>query len=316
MKTINIVLPALNEEQNINKIYSRLEEIKKRRKLKYVFKYVFVDDGSTDATFQKITELAKRDKNVSGISLSRNFGPQFALTCGIKNSGNADAVIIMDSDLQHPVSVIPKFIKNWEQGFNIVNAVRKSTEKEPFLKKWLSKLYYKVANFFLDHKIVEGGSDFKLLDKKAVSTINQFGEYQRFLRGLTSWVGFKQSYVYYKAGQRKYGTPGYSFSKSLNLAKVGIISLSVKPLSLISILGFLLTFLSCIVLIYGLIISAKNSALYFSPAVNLMLVNTFLIGIVLICLGLVAIYLSFVYKQVISRPLYIVSNSINLKEVK
>ena len=316
MKTINIVLPALNEEQNIKIIYKQIKDIRKSKKLKYVFKYVFIDDGSTDKTFDQILSLSKKDKNIFGISFSRNFGSQKALACGIKNSASADAVIIMDSDLQHPVSLIPKFIKDWESGFDIVNGVKKTTEKEPFIKKILSKLYYKLANFLLEQKIAEGGSDFKLYDKKVVAYLNQFGEYQRFLRGITSWVGFKQSYIYFKAPARKYGKPGYSFSKSFNLAKVGIISLSVKPLSLISILGLFLTFSSALILCYGIAISLSKGALYFSPAVNLMLANTFLIGVVLICLGLVAIYVSFVYNQVIQRPLYIVSKTANLKEVK
>jgi dolichol-phosphate mannosyltransferase len=306
-KSITFVFPCFNEEKNVTAIYNKISELKQHKKINYTFKYIFVDDGSVDNTWSEIKALSKKP-GVSGVKLSKNFGHQYALTAGLKNT-KSDAVIFMDSDLQHPVSKVPLMLKMWEQGFDVVNMIRVKTDSEPLLKKFLSKNFYKIVNLLSDTKIVAGACDFKLLDKKVLVEINKVDDYNRFIRGIVSWVGFNQCFLKFKANKRMHGKTGYTFFKNIPMAKIGLLSFSIKPLSLISFFGLFLTLVSTLLLIFGLIRSVIIKASYFSPIFNLVLANTLLIGVVLMCLGIVGIYVSFVYQEVTNRPKYIISET-------
>jgi dolichol-phosphate mannosyltransferase len=229
-----------------------------------------------------------------------------ALTAGLDNA-KGDAVIYCDSDLQHPPDIFPKLIKEWESGFDVVHTKRTKTDGEPFLKKLMSGLFYKVVNRFSNVRIDEGMADFKLLDKKVLSKLSSMREHDRFLRGMVPWVGFKSTVVEYEANKRIHGKSWYSFRRNLSFAKSGILAFSVKPLKYIGYLGIFLVGFSVLALIYWGIRSLSYGSWLLSPIFTLTLLNTFLMGLSLGSLGIIALYVSNIYYEVLDRPLYIVS---------
>ncbi len=310
-KTISIISPAFNEEKNIEKIAKEVDKIMKSIRLNY--EYILVDDGSHDNTWVEIIKLARKNKKVKGIRLARNFGQQIALTAGI-DAAKGNALIYCDSDLQQPPSLFPKLIYEWNKGAMIVHTKRIETEDIPFFKNIMSKFFYKFSNALSDVKIENGMADFKLLDKKVYSELKLMKEKNRFLRGMVSWMGYKSATVTYKAQKRMAGKAWYNFGRNLEFAKTGITSLSTKPLKYILYLGIFLIVASMIGLLTVVVIIIKENDLrYFSPTAVLVIFNTFLIGFVIACLGIVAIYISFLHKEIIGRPTYLVSETTNLK---
>ena len=309
-KLISIVSPAYNEAENIPLIVEEVKKVMGGLKEKYDFEYVLVNDGSTDGTWEAILKEAKKDPRIKGICFSRNFGHQMALTAGLDHA-KGDAVIYCDSDLQHPPNIFPKLIKEWEKGFDVVHTKRVKTEDEPFFKRLMSNLFYKVVNRFSNVRIEEGMADFKLLDKKVLGKLSSMREHDRFLRGMVPWLGFKSSIVEYNANKRIHGTSWYSFRRNLHFAKSGILAFSVKPLKYIGYLGVFLVISSLLVLIFGFFGSLFNKIGYFeffSPTFTLTMFNTFLMGLVLTSLGIIALYVSNIYYEVLNRPLYVISD--------
>lgn len=308
-KLISIVSPAYNESENIPLMVEEVIRVMEKLQNKYDFEYILVNDGSPDNSWEVILEEAKKDKRIKGISFSRNFGHQMALTAGLDNA-KGDVVIYCDSDLQQPPEVFPKLIKEWEQGSEIVHTKRLETEGEPFFKKLMSSFFYKVINKFSNVKIEEGMADFKLLDKKVLKKLSLMREHDRFLRGMVPWMGFKSSVVDYKAKKRLHGSPSYNFRKNLSFAKSGVLAFSVKPLKYIGYLGVILVLGSIFTLMYGLVTSlilGVSFFKYFSPTFSLVIFNTFLMGLVLLSMGIIALYVSNIYWEVLNRPLYIIS---------
>jgi len=309
---ISIVSPAYNEQGNIVPMINEVKNAFLALGQEFDFEYIIVDDGSTDNTWPEILNEAKKDQRVKGISLSRNFGQQMALTAGI-DLAQGQALIFCDADLQHPPSLFPQMISQWQNGAKVVNTIRLETVGVNFLKKVFSKIFYRLISFLSDLPLESGMADFKLLDKSVYSKLQLMRERNRFLRGLIPWLGFLQKTIEYKAPKRLNGSAFYDFGKSLKLARVGILSMSTRPLKYVAYLGLFLTFCSLSGLLVSLIMMvAKNDWRYISPTFILMLFNTLLIGIVLCCLGVVALYISFLYQEIIERPLYIVEKKINL----
>lgn len=311
MRLISIVSPAYNEAGNIPLVTKEVERVMRSISRNYDYEYIIVDDGSQDKTWEAIIKQSQKNKKIKGLRLTRNFGQQLALTAGI-DTAKGDAVIYCDSDLQHPPSLFPQMIRCWEDGAKVIHTLRIKTENEPFHKKIMSKLFYALANFLSDIPIKSGMADFKLLDQEVCTKLRAMRERNRFLRGMVPWLGYPSTTIKYQAGRRAAGAPRYNFRRNLTFAKSGILSLSTKPLKYVGYLGLILMVLSFLGLTgSGALMVIKNDFRYISPTVLLILFNTFLIGIVLTCLGIVALYVSYLHQEVIQRPLYLISERTN-----
>lgn len=304
MKKISIVIPAHNEEGNIFLIHQRIK--KNFSELQnYHFEIIFVNDGSRDQTQAKIEELASQFEEVKFIEFSRNFGHQPAVKAGIDRS-NANAVISMDADLQHPPELIPDMIKKWEEGFDIVYTIRTYPKEISAFKRKTSSLYYKFLSKISDVNLREGGgSDFRLMDSSVVDVVRNMNESDIFLRGLSNWMGFRQTGIHFTAGERAFGESSYNLQKMMRFAFTGITAFSVKPLYLAAYLGFI--FSAIAVLGYGIyVIHSFVSGTEISGWASLIMTVVFFGGIQLIILGIIGIYLGKIFKQVKERPNYII----------
>lgn len=312
-RLISIISPAFNEAKNITEIAKQVGSVMATLR-EYDYEYIFVDDGSTDRTWEEIIKSTELNKKIRGIRFTRNFGQQIAITAGI-DAARGDAVIYCDSDLQQPPSLFPKLIAEWIRGAKIVHTKRLETEGISASKNIMSKFFYASANALSDTRIEDGMADFKLLDKEVYSRLKTMEEKNRFLRGMVSWMGYPSAVVNYRARKRVAGNAWYNFSRNLEFAKIGILSLSTKPLKYIFYFGFFLivTSLLSLIAVIATIIYEGNLR-FFSPTVVLVIFNTLLIGFVIACLGIVAIYISYLHKEIINRPTYLVSEKVNFKK--
>ena len=316
-KILSIVIPCHNEAQNIDVLYSDIVQVLKSIH-NYDYEIIYVDDGSTDSTAVKIRTLSKTNKNIRLIYLSRNFGKEIATTAGI-HYADGDAVIVMDADGQHPPSYIPKFIECWEKGYNIVVGVRSSNEKEGVVKKVGSKLFYVLFNFMSGTKIVPRSTDFRLIDRIVQQEFVRFTERNRITRGLIDWLGFESAYVFFDAPARIAGAATYRPAQLAKLAAHSFISLSLKPLFLFGWLGLFITFVSfvsAIFLISEQYLFGDPLQLGITGSGFLGVFISFLIGLVMMSQGMLALYLSHVHIQTQDRPLFVIdrSNSIRLDD--
>ena len=301
-KKIAIVIPAYNEEDNVEIAYKRLKEV--LDSTNYDYELIFVDDGSKDNTLSKLLELYEKDKKVKVISLSRNFGKEIALSAGL-DYVDADAVIPFDVDLQDPPEVIPKLIAKFEEGYDVVNAVRSKREGETFLKKFTSKVFYRIINKLTDIEIPQDAGDFRLISKAALNAVKQIRERKRFMKGIFAWVGFKTTSVYYERAPRHAGKTKWNYLKLIDLAIEGITSFSTVPLRLASLLGIIV---SLTAFLYAVWITISK-ILYGNPVKgypSMMVAILFLGGVQLITIGIIGEYVGRIYEEVKQRPLYIV----------
>jgi glycosyltransferase involved in cell wall biosynthesis len=308
MKSIAIIIPAHNEEKNIPLIHGELQKVLAALRGSYVFEILFVNDGSSDGTLAEIEKLAAADSSVKYIDFSRNFGKEVATTAALNNC-LADACIMADADLQHPVQLIPEFIKRWEHGFDVVVGVRNKNKSVGLLKRIGSKIFYKIINRIAEVKIVPNATDFRLLDRAVISEFNRFTETNRMTRALIDWLGFKRDYIYFDANERINGDASYSFWKLFKLALGSFVSLSLLPLKLAGNLGIVITLVSGIAGFYillGKYVFHTHFASTFSDAENLAILILFLVGIVLMSIGLMALYIANIHSEVINRPMYVI----------
>lgn len=313
-KLISIISPAYNEEENISTLVREARRAMEKLKQRYDYEYILVDDGSQDRTWEVMVQESRQSEKVKALRLTRNFGQQLALTAGI-DKARGDLLIYCDSDLQHPPALFIEMVKEWEKGAKVVHTLRLETEGNAVLKKMMSRLFYLLANFLSETPLQSDMADFKLLDREVYMQLRAMRERNRFLRGLIPWLGFPAATVKYKARRRVHGTPWYNFRRNLSFAKSGLLSVSTKPLKYIGYLGFFMVILSLLGLILALaLMIIKADPRYISPIFMLMMVNTFLIGLVLLCLGLVALYISYLHQEVIRRPLYVITESVNVKD--
>ncbi|WP_234110526.1 MULTISPECIES: glycosyltransferase family 2 protein [Chryseobacterium] len=303
MKKISIVIPAHNEEGNVSLIHQRIAEVFSVLK-DYSFEIIFVNDGSRDHTQQKLEELSSQFAEVKFIELSRNFGHQPAVKAGL-DYATGNAVISMDGDMQHPPELIPDLIKKWEEGFDIVFTIRTYPKQISRFKRRTSDLYYIFLSLISDVKISEGGSDFRLMDSSVVDVVRNMNEADIFLRGLSNWMGFKQTGIHFTAGERATGQSSYNLQKMMKFAFTGITAFSVKPLYIAAYLGFL--FSAIAVVGYGVyVIHSFVAKTEISGWASLIMTVVFFGGIQLIILGIIGIYLGKIFKQVKERPNYII----------
>ncbi len=312
MKKISLIIPMYYEEKVVNECYKRVKESLENLK-EYCYEIIFVNDGSKDKTMELLEDIAQKDKNVKIISFSRNFGHQAAVTAGLKYT-TGDAVIIMDADLQDPPELIPDMLKLWESGNEVVYAKRKKRKGESIFKLTTAKLFYKTLNVLSDVEIPKDTGDFRLVDKKVVDTINNMPEHNKFLRGLFSWVGYKQIPFEYERKERYAGKTKYPLRKMLKLASDGIISFSTKPLKLVGLLGMISIVISIIVLIYALLSYAFKLNNLSAGWTSIMVAITFFAGVQLLSIWIMSEYIARIYDESKQRPQFIVDKKININK--
>ncbi|MBO4293581.1 MAG: glycosyltransferase family 2 protein [Clostridia bacterium] len=310
MKKISIVIPVYNEEAVLKNLIQRLA-ILIQNTTNYEFEVIFVNDGSKDKTLEILEEISKIEKRLKIISFSRNFGHQAAVTAGIKYV-TGDAVVIIDADLQDPPELIPQMIELWEQGNEVIYGKRKKRKGESAFKILSAKMFYKTLNALSDVEIPKDTGDFRLVDRKVIDVINQMPEHNKFLRGLFSWVGFKQYAFEYERQERKAGKTKYPFRKMMKLASDGIISFSTKPLKIVGGIGVLAIIISIGILIYSLISYAFNLNQLAPGWTSIMVTITFLGGIQLLSIWIISEYIARIYDETKQRPEYIIDKKINI----
>lgn len=312
---LSIVVPMYNEAAGVNQFHSKLLK-PSLVDTSIPYEIIYVNDGSNDNTLEALQQIAKKDKAVKVVSLSRNFGKEIATTAGIHQSAG-DAVIIMDGDGQHPPTLIGEFIKQWKDGAQVVIGVRNSNQKEGAVKKWGSKLFYKLFNSTSGTEIVPKSTDFRLIDSTVRTEFMKFPERNRITRGLIDWLGFKRAYVVFDSPARIAGEASYKTSQLVKLALNSFVSLSLKPLFMFGWIGIGIITLS---IAFGLFIIIEQfilgdpMALHFSGSVILGTFTSFLVGLVLVSQAMLATYISHIHVQTQGRPLFVVdeSNSVNI----
>lgn len=309
-KLLSIVVPVYNEQEVIDETFKRLTEVFKDYFMKV--EYIFINDGSKDNTYIKLTQIAKNNPEVRIINFARNFGHQIAITAGM-DYAKGDAVVIIDADLQDPPEVIKQMVEKWQEGYDVVYGKRLQREGETFFKKFTAKMFYRFINNMTDVNLPVDVGDFRLIDRKVCDAMKCLPERSRYVRGLVSWVGFKQTSVEYKREKRFAGETKYPLKKMIKLAGDGIFSFSYKPLKLATFTGMIISALSFIYLIVVLIQKfVKNDVA--SGWASSMAVSLFFNGVMLIVLGIMGEYVGRIYEEVKARPLYIVGELIGFDE--
>lgn len=303
-KEVALILPAHNEEGNIRPIYQEIEAC--MQKTGYPFQIYFIDDGSLDETLSAIQTLAREDNRVKFIELSRNFGHQNAIKAGLDHA-DAEIVIMMDCDLQHPPELIPLMLKEYERGYEIVRTRRKEADHEGFLKRKTSSLFYSFLSKVSEVKLEQGSADFRLVSGKALEQLRRFSEFDLFFRGIIKWMGFKQVSIEFQPNERKHGETKYTYAKMLSLGIRGFTSFSTKPLYFSAYFGISISIISLLFLPY--VLSALLTGKTVAGWASIMLTISFFGGLNLLVMGIIGIYLAKLFMQNKSRPHYIIRNS-------
>ncbi len=315
-KIISIIVPVHNEEKNIPLIKGELLAV--LAPLPYSYEIIFINDGSTDSSQEIIEKLSDLHSQVKCIEFSRNFGKEAATSAGLLHAVG-DAVIIIDADLQHPPSTIHCFIEAWENGADVVIGRRSKNAGQSWVKSLGSDLYYKIINSISSTPIEKGGTDFRLLDRKVVDAFNTFTEHERITRGLIDWLGFRREFVEFEALERVHGVASYSYLKLTKLALSSFVAHSLFPLKFAGYLGL---FIMTVSGVSGLAIFLERYVFgdvlrwEFSGPAELAILMIFFIGIILSCLGLVALYVGNIHNEVSGRPLYVVRSRRNIGLLK
>lgn len=302
MKKISIVVPCYNEESNINSFYEEMIKTLEKVKENYSYEIIFVNDGSNDQTEVEVKKIRKTDKNVILISFSRNFGKEAAIYAGLNNA-TGDLVALIDADLQHPPITILEMIKGINEGYDVVATKRKNRKGEPVIKSAFSKLFYKMMRMFIP--IEKNVQDFRLMKKEVVDAIISLKEYNRFSKGIFTWVGFKIKYIEIENIERKAGKTKWSFRKLFNYAIEGITSFTTAPLKASTLMGFCIStiaIISTIVIILQTLIYGKDVPGYASIITAIL----FMGGVQLISIGILSEYISKMYLEIKKRPKYII----------
>ncbi|MCX7667636.1 MAG: glycosyltransferase family 2 protein [Atribacterota bacterium] len=300
--TVSVVIPVFNEEEVLPETYRRLTAVMEKTGEPY--ELLFVNDGSWDQSRTILEKLAQEDQRVRAIHFSRNFGHQAAITAGM-DYARGKAVVVIDADLQDPPEVIPEMLTRWREGYEVVYGKRVKREGETFFKRFTASLFYRFLQKMTNVDIPLDTGDFRLLDRKVVEVMRLLREKNRFVRGLVSWVGFRQIALPYARERRFAGETKYPLRKMLKLAWDGITSFSDKPLKIASYIGFLLSLVSFVYLL--IIIIGKLLGKSTVPGwASLAVINLFFSGVILIILGVMGEYIGRIYDEAKNRPLYIV----------
>lgn len=309
---ISIIVPCFNEDRVITKTHERL--LNTLNSLDYSFEIIYINDGSKDATFSLLKKISANNNNVKILSLSRNFGHQAAVSAGLKYC-TGELAIIIDADLQDPPELFPKMIQTYlDENCNGVYGVRKKRKNEGFLKKITASIFYRILNFLSDVPLPVDTGDFRLIDRKIIDAFNSLKEKNKYIRGLISWMGFKQVPFYYNRDPRLLGETKYTFKKMYKLATTGLLYFSRKPLQLSLGLGFFTIFVSLLLIIYVFVSKFSNSIQTIPGWASTLIVIIFFGGVQLFVIGVLGEYIGNIFDELKSRPEYIIAEQINFDE--
>lgn len=311
MKKITIIIPAYNEEEALNKLYERLQNVVNKIE-NYEFELLFVNDGSKDKTGEILKELRSKDERVSYINFSRNFGKETAMIAGMDYS-KGDAIIFIDADLQDPPELIPELIKYWEEGYDDVYAKRRSRKGETFLKKITSKIYYKVLQSFTNVEIQKDTGDFRLLDRRCVNALKKMRESQRCSKSMFSWIGYRKKEVLFNRDPRIAGKTKWNYKKLIDLAIDGITSFTTSPLRLSTYLS-IPTYLMLFIYFIYVIVKCVTQEVPMQAFQALILICLFFFGTIILLIGIIGEYLGRIFNETKNRPLYFVDEYNGEKE--
>lgn len=307
MEKISIVVPCYNEEKNIKNFYEEITKTLEKVKEKYNYEIIFVNDGSNDATEINVKKIRETDESVILISFSRNFGKEAAIYAGLSNA-TGDLIALIDADLQHPPITILDMIEGINEGYAVVATKRKNRKGEPAIKSAFSKLFYKMMRIFIP--IEKNVQDFRLMKKEVVDAILSLKEYNRFSKGIFTWVGFNTKYIEIENVERKAGKTKWSFKKLFNYAIEGITSFTTAPLKASTVMGFIISIIaiiSTIAIILQTLIYGKDVPGYASIITAIL----FMGGVQLISIGILSEYISKMYLEIKDRPKYIIKKEEN-----
>ncbi len=306
---LSVVIPVYNESIGLEKFHESLCGI--IDKMPYNISFIYIDDGSTDNSAEILRKLTKLDYRVKPIYLSRNFGKEIATTAGIHGS-TGDAALILDADGQHPVELIPNFISAWEDGSKVVVGIRQANQKEGVIKRYGSKLFYKLLKVLGAPDVVPGSTDFRIIDKEVVAAFNRLTEHNRITRTLIDWLGFEHTNIYFTAKPREHGEASYSTKKLIKLALNGFVSLTFTPLYFSGYLGVVIMFIGLVMSTFAVIngyLLGDPLSLNISGTAILAMLILFLVGLLMVGQGLLALYIARIYTETENRPLYILKNN-------
>jgi dolichol-phosphate mannosyltransferase len=306
--TLSVVIPVYNEEANVQLLYQRLVAVLAGLNLTET-ELVFVNDGSTDNTIDTIKSLPKSTVNVRYLDLSRNFGHQIAVTAGLDQC-KGDLVVIIDADLQDPPELIAEMVEKAKSGYDVVYARRTKRQGESLLKRATAKYFYRLLARITSVDIPIDTGDFRIITRRVVDALRQMPEREKFLRGQIAWIGFNQTYIEYEREERQAGSTGYTWRKMLRFALDGITSFSNFPLKMATISGFVMSFVSFLLMLYALY-SRFILKVYEPGWTSLMLSVLFIGGIQLVSIGIIGEYIGRISNNVKQRPLYLIKDSSN-----
>lgn len=308
---LSVVIPLYNESGSLGALHERLKAAIADLPLAG-HEFVFVDDGSRDTTFDEVAALAVIDPAIRAIRFARNFGKEAAMAAGLR-AARGDIVVLMDGDLQHPPELIPEMLARWQDGARMVTAVRRSRDTDPWLRRQLSRGFYGLFKRVSEVALEEGGGDFRLFDRAVVDAINSLPERTRFMKGITSWVGFRQETIDFEPAERAAGASAWSLLRLLRYAIDGLSAFSTLPLRVWSMIGVCISGLS---VLYGgwLVVRTAIFGIDLPGYASIIVSVLFLSGIQLISLGVLGEYVGRIFTEVKQRPLYLVSERIGFDE--
>ena len=315
-KLISLIVPVYNEAASLPALYGELNRLTDVLAPDFDTEYLFINDGSKDESHDVISSLAQQDSRVKYVEFSKNFGKELATSAGLTHC-RGDAAIMLDADLQHPPALIPHFIERWQNGADMVIGVRANESGQSVVKRLGTHWFYKIMNAIGETQVHSQATDFRLLDRIVIDEFNRFTERTRMTRGLLDWLGFRLDFVEFTAPERRFGEPTYNTLKLYKLALSSFVSHSLLPLKLAGYLGIFITLVAGIT---GVFIFIEKYVLHdplslgFTGPATLAVFNLFLIGIVLTCLGLIAMYIGNIHIEVQNRPLYVIRKRINFEE--
>lgn len=305
---LSVIIPAFNEELLIGRAYYTISEILKKADIDN--EIIFIDDGSSDTTYEKIKTLAEREENICGLHFSRNFGKEAAISAGLA-SAKGDCVVVIDCDLQHPPEKIVEMYRLWQEGFEIVEGIKSTRGKENMLHGWAAKSFYSIISSVVGFDM-SNASDFKLLDRKVVDIINRIPEKKGFFRAISFWVGYKKATVEFDVNERIEGTSKWSGIRLLKYAISNISAYSTAPMQIVTVLGFIMLIITAIFGVWALIDKISGRAIEGMTTVIIILI--FIGSIMMISLGIIGYYVARIYEEIKGRPKYIVSASCESKK--
>lgn len=305
---LSVIIPAFNEEAVIETAYRTISDVLKKADIEN--EIIFIDDGSSDRTYEKIEYLADTERNLTGLHFSRNFGKEAAISAGLA-SASGDCAVVIDCDLQHPPEKIVEMYRLWQQGYEIVEGIKKSRGEESKLHGWAAKEFYSVISAMVGFDM-SNASDFKLLDRKVIDILNKIPERKGFFRAISYWVGFNKTSVEFDVNERAEGTSKWSTKSLVKYAISNISAYSTAPMQIVTVLGFLMFIITCILGVWALVDKISGRAL--EGMTTVILITVFIGSIMMISLGIIGYYVARIYEEIKGRPKYIVSSRCKSKK--